>query len=481
VRTASTRAIYIQLLSQTAADQADRTNQITISLYLGMLLMLLIWTVTRYFFHPDRLVVLLTLRFALAIGQGMVGSGLARLIMSSMQIDVALQHVIANTAILLSAPVSLLCDLLMLREFEPSRRLWQAAIAVLSLWPIALLFVALDQLSVGLQINNAYMIVMPIMFVALAWTARVGNQNKKQQHKLLSRRVLQTSYALILITGLPVFLSSAGFDGLPSWLVNLPVLYTVLSGIIFVLITLSKERAQQSMLQETAVQVRLAEQASATERARREEQERFLDMLAHEIKNPLAALRTIAENRKTLPANVDKIQGLVSDIDSVIRLCVQSGRLEQGKFERLDRDCDVGGLIIECRDRSDERPRIRCDLEPLLSVRTDPRLLKIILENLLDNAVKYSASGSPIDVTARRSKPDSRDGVAIEIANLPGRAGFPDPAQVFDKFYRHPSARSITGSGLGLYLVHEISGLLDATIDYAPDSQYIRLRLWLAC
>jgi len=114
-------------------------------------------------------------------------------------------------------------------------------------------------------------------------------------------------------------------------------------------------------------------------------------------------------------------------------------------------------------------------------VRTDPRLLKIILENLLGNAVKYSASGSPIDVTARRSKRDCRDGVAIEIANLPGRAGFPDPSKVFEKFYRDPGARSITGSGLGLYLVHEISGLLDAVIDYAPDPQYIRFRMWLAC
>jgi signal transduction histidine kinase len=481
VRTTSTRTIYIQLLSQTEADQADRKNQIMISLYLGMLLMLLVWTAARCFFHPDRLVALFTLRFALAIGQVMFHSGLARLIMSSTQIDVAMQHVIANTVILLSVPVSLLCDLLMLREFEPSSRLWRAALASLTLWLFSPLFVVLDQLSLAMQINNASMIVMSIVFLALVWTGRIWDRNGTHHHGLPNRVLILTCYALILFTGMPAFLSHAGFSGFPSWLIALPVLYTILSGIVFVLIVLAKERARRLMLPKITLQAQLAEQASTYERARREEQERFLDMLAHEIKNPLAAIRILSENLVAQPTKIDKIKGLVNDIDSMIRLCVQSGQLEQGKFERVDVNCDVGGLVAEIQQLSVDPSRLRLDLDAGKYVHTDPRLFKIVLENLIGNAVKYSAAGSTVDVTVRHAMRNIQQGVEIEVRNLPGKAGFPDASKVFDKFYRSPHARSVTGSGLGLYLVLELSRLLGATIEYVPDPQYVRFRLWLPC
>lgn len=481
VRTTSTRAIYIELLSQTAADQADRSNQIVISLYLGMLLMLLVWMATRYFFSSERLLALFTLRLALAVGQGMVGSGLARLILHAMEIDVAVQHMIVNVVILLAVFCSLACDLMLLREFDPPQRLWNAAVGLLALLPVTTLLAAADRLWLCLQINNGVMIVMSFVFLALAWSGRAWDLKAPHQHGLPSRGVLRTLYALILITGLPIFLSSAGFGDLPAWLINSPLLYTLLSSMVFLLVIFTKERAKQSLLQETTLQARVAEQVSTTERERREEQERFLEMLAHEIKNPLAAIRTLSENPAVRPTDIDKIKGLVSDIDSVIKLCVQSGQLEQGKFERLDHDCDVGDLLGELQDRSTDRARIRLGRAAATAVRTDSRLLKIILENLLGNALKYSASGSVIDITARRTAREARDGVEVEIANPPGRAGFPDPAQVFEKFYRDPGARSVTGSGLGLYLVHNLAHLLGATVEYVPDPVLVRFKLWLPC
>lgn len=481
VRTTSTRVIHLELLDRTVAEESDRTNQITISLYFGMLLMLAVWTATRYFFFPERLVAFFTLRLALAIGQGMMVSGLARLIMNTLAINVENQHIIANTVILFAAPFSLLCDLVLLGEFAPPLRLWRAAVVSIALWPTALLFVAVDQLTTALRITNAYMIVMPIVFLALAWNSSAWERSDARQYDLMSKGALRTFYMLISITSLPIFLTYEGVGELPFWLINTPLWYTLLSSMVFVLVLLSKERARQSMLLESAFQAKLAERTSASERTRREEQERFLDMLAHEIKNPLAAIRTLSENPATLPTKIEKLKGLVTDIDSVIRLCVQSGQLEQGKFERVDVNCDVGSLITEIQQLSVDPSRLRLDLDAGKYVHTDPRLLKIVLENLIGNAVKYSAAGSTVDVTVRHAMRNMQQGVEIEVRNLPGKAGFPDASKVFEKFYRSPHARSVTGSGLGLYLVLEVSRLLGTTIEYVPDPQYVRFRSWLRC
>lgn len=73
--------------------------------------------------------------------------------------------------------------------------------------------------------------------------------------------------------------------------------------------------------------------------------------------------------------------------------------------------------------------------QPLASVplQTDPQLLFLVLSNLLENACKYSAAETPIElqcsvVNALSAKPMVRR----QLSNLPGKAGWPDEAHVFD-------------------------------------------------
>jgi signal transduction histidine kinase len=107
-------------------------------------------------------------------------------------------------------------------------------------------------------------------------------------------------------------------------------------------------------------------------------------------------------------------------------------------------------------------------------MRTDKVLLKVILNNLIDNALKYSPPESKVDLSAT----PVGAGIAIVVENDVGHAGRPDVSKVFSKYYRSPMARQ-TGSGLGLYVIKGLSAQLGGQLNYAPASPKVRFELWL--
>lgn len=70
-------------------------------------------------------------------------------------------------------------------------------------------------------------------------------------------------------------------------------------------------------------------------------------------------------------------------------------------------------------------------------------------------------------------------GHAIRIANPPGPAGWPDPANVFQKYYRAPHAQRQSGAGLGLFLVDSLARLLGGHVDYVPTGTEVAFVCWL--
>jgi signal transduction histidine kinase len=119
-------------------------------------------------------------------------------------------------------------------------------------------------------------------------------------------------------------------------------------------------------------------------------------------------------------------------------------------------------------------------------------LLRIVLDNLLSNALKYAAPGTPIVVYAEQTRKNGVAGQLLRVQNQPGAAGLPDAARVFEKYYRSPGARQQTGSGLGLYLVRSIANLLGAEVAMqvhlaadsgadAPAADVLSFSVWLAC
>ncbi|MDQ1074265.1 MULTISPECIES: sensor histidine kinase KdpD [Microbacterium] len=192
----------------------------------------------------------------------------------------------------------------------------------------------------------------------------------------------------------------------------------------------------------------------------RDAHRRFLARLDHELKNPITAIRaTLAGvDPATAPAHVEvidaqarRLAALVGDLRKLSEIETRPLETEPVDLEALARDAVHA---IE-QQRPEARGRISVIAErvpwPVPVLPGDPDLLALALDNVLANAVKFSASG-PIEVRLRE------DGgwAVIEVADT-GR-GVPADAQavVFDDLARAANARDVPGSGIGLSLVRTI-------------------------
>ena len=218
---------------------------------------------------------------------------------------------------------------------------------------------------------------------------------------------------------------------------------------------------------------------------RNEEQSRFLFMLSHELKTPLAVIRMSLGTRAEAidAASRTRLIRAVADINAIVERCLQTDRLEHGRIEVVHAVCNPGDILRQIVGACREPDRVRIETPVLPNCLTDAQLLSIILANLIDNALKYSAPESPVIVTAEfTSKSPARGGeggLNIVVANQPGAAGRPDPEQVFHRYYRAPGAHGKTGSGLGLHIAEGFARMLGGDLSYRPEGNAVKFALWI--
>ncbi|MEI8158840.1 MAG: ATP-binding protein [Burkholderiales bacterium] len=214
---------------------------------------------------------------------------------------------------------------------------------------------------------------------------------------------------------------------------------------------------------------------------RRNEQDQFMSMLSHELKTPLSVLRMALGNVTHLSAGSKAhAQQSVQDMDAIIERCLQADRMEHHRHVPSQQLCSVSELMAELQSSCSSPARLQIETADLPAFSTDPALLRIALNNLLDNALKYSPKASTVQVRAGNHTHRHHTGVLFSVSNTAGAAGMPDPRRVFGKYYRSPGAHSKTGSGLGLYLVRDAARQLGGWVRYAPIGQeQVCFELWL--
>jgi two-component system sensor histidine kinase KdpD len=217
-------------------------------------------------------------------------------------------------------------------------------------------------------------------------------------------------------------------------------------------------------------QAREAELLQATEKL----QTALLNSISHDLRTPLVsvtgALTSLdeqsdllnEEQRKNLVVTArdeaERLNRLVGNLLSMTR--IESGaiqlRREPGDIE------DVIGTALEQLGKRVAGHEVRVSVPrdfPL--VQMDFTLMVQVVVNLLENALKYSVAGSPIEVTASLAGDNARLGVADRGVGIPPE----DLARVFDKFYRVQRPESVGGTGLGLSISRGIVEAHHGTIE----------------
>jgi two-component system, OmpR family, sensor histidine kinase KdpD len=194
----------------------------------------------------------------------------------------------------------------------------------------------------------------------------------------------------------------------------------------------------------------------------------LLASISHDLRTPLA---TIAGGAATLAGNLDALSESdrralatsVSDeaahMSERITTLLDLVRLETGAIKPRLEEYELGEIVGSVLHRLETRlraHRVRIELpESLPWLYVDGRLIEQVLENLVDNASKYTVAGSEICISARALTRQVEISVEDNGPGLPGK----DPEILFEKFQRGAPEGAAAGIGLGLAICRTIVGL----------------------
>ena len=196
--------------------------------------------------------------------------------------------------------------------------------------------------------------------------------------------------------------------------------------------------------------------------------------VAHELRTPLAGLRSTIEVTLTHTRDEDEYKSALSDchaivdnMQTMVNNLMMLARLDAQQISFQTQMVQLAELVNSCwrpfSDRALER-KISFDnnIEPEITCESDRQNLSIVLSNILNNAVEYADEGGQIRTTTRRID----DSVEVAVSNTGCRLTSEQVSQIFDCFWRGDLSRSDTGThcGLGLALVQRLIRALGGDI-----------------
>jgi signal transduction histidine kinase len=314
----------------------------------------------------------------------------------------------------------------------------------------------------------AYSLVLAAMLIApmvqMLAISNTSNMEKAFKWVMLTGFFIQT--LLIALLAVVVNYSIAG-SYLPIYVARMTDFGAPL---VLLSIILFQQRIKNTELNQAKTALLESELRSRFELKQLAERGLLIDMLTHELKNPLAAIGMasgslshdlakagITENRR-----LDNIKLSIDNMDRIIERCVLMNAVDRQEQIFYKVPVDLHALLARCLAHFDQAERLHLKMDAAHSVQTDAYLLEIAINNLIGNALKYSPPNSPIEITVYKQASQ----IKIAIANQIYSELAPDETALFKRFYRHPLAHNVSGSGLGLYLTKGLCQLLDANVSY---------------
>jgi len=205
----------------------------------------------------------------------------------------------------------------------------------------------------------------------------------------------------------------------------------------------------------------------------------FVSLASHQLKTPISVAKWNSELLESpshgqltpkqseylekVKGAVERLKNIIDDFLEVSRLDLKTAQIE--KEEVLISDL-IREIITELSTRTGHNTNIEQHIT-VESVQTSRKYMRMVLENLISNAMKYTPEGGEIKLVAKQ------EGSNLHIAIADTGRGIPEDEQehLFSKMFRAKNVKEEVpdGTGLGLYIVKKIVEALDGTIDFQSE------------
>ncbi|MFO0981428.1 MAG: histidine kinase dimerization/phospho-acceptor domain-containing protein [Planctomycetota bacterium] len=212
-------------------------------------------------------------------------------------------------------------------------------------------------------------------------------------------------------------------------------------------------------------------------------QARFTADAAHELRNPISVIRNAAAVALRQERSGEEYRAFLADVlvtsrrmGGIVEALLLLARMDAGVVRGRFASVNLLAIASESRDAfAEQRSRVRLKNGTGAMVRGEAGLLRVLTDNLLSNALRYSPEDQPVDVTVRQ---DDR-GIALSVRDFGPGVSEATRALMFERFFRGEAAPlDPAGAGLGLAIVAEVARLHAAACDVENAAPGTRVTVW---
>lgn len=479
LKTTSTTLLYLDALPLAQAARGDINQELIAALMVGAMLPLLLVALINHRAARDGVSLLLIVNQVAGLVYCLFLFGFVRIWFDGMVSPASLDW-LTSAVVIGTVTANCAFNLAFLKECKGSWRPVMPVTATFGVCCINLLLFLAGQVQVALTSNILCVLAVPGIFLLAILTP--SRQPPPEAKRVFTRKQLLLMYVPIAMIGWIVALPLLGL--MPS---SPEMMQLVQPGYYFISVTAAvfsvvyRTRVLRRVQEVAQARLQAAEREADLQRERAQAQNRLLSMLTHEIRTPLSLLRIAIgwlDNRPEIRA---KAEAAVHELNEVISGVSLMQRIENKAMVLRREHLAIANELDALVRAQPESTRIRLDLsECPPAIDSDRLLVRIVLRNLVDNALRYSPRDSQVAVRAQHEAREGRRGVRITVTNPVDDAARPDASKLFTQFYRGPGSQRRTGSGLGLFIAHSLASELGGELSFAFEAgTTIQFSLWL--
>ena len=471
------RVIYVRVASEGSiqvtfvADSMDEVrlqaqNILSVqSLYVGFLVFLMVLALVYFVYERNWLFVMFFLSQALYLGvfvllsEGFVGFALRYLpvprgLYSDFVVPLATAAAIGFHYALFSA----------LKVTRGPKRLLEV---MLGFCATAFVLVLFGQIRIGLQVNAISVMFAPLAYIWAVICSRPATTRDKVYY-LVVYTVLGVS---IMLWMLPMIgAAKPNFFSQNSLLV-----YGILTSVLIFLVLSRYQHSLRRELEEVSIALNLERERAVQIQQKKQATKQLVDLVAHEIRTASSVITMNLPIEILGAKKVDRCKRALASISLLIDRLIATEEMDQWDQNLKLEPIKVAVLLQEAVQRVGLSDRIRLEVPEDITCQSNYFYLLVVLENILDNALKYSEPNSVVDVRVTALE----GGCLISVINRVDSSLILDSQRIFERYYRSKRHSAIRGSGVGLYLVQTIVEKMAGSVVANQSANEVEFKIWL--